>query len=314
MAYKTYSDKDLPKKEWDILTGNSFFASTQFASLWRSKKGEPLYFIDEENGKIKAGIGGIVFGKSIFKRYDSMPDGLYGGPFFAPDYYSEKKQLFFTSFEKYLKQKSFIRANINKPLEKLNVQMFEKQTAVEHVLELGENEYVPERKEVRKHIRGSKERGGTVDQITDENDLDSFYKLALESEKSHRRKLIYPIDYFHRLLELSKGNSGVLWLKVTVENKMIASQITFFEKEKALNWLFYFDKRFSYFKPAYLLVDYALNHSIKNGIKIFSMGSTPDNIESVTLYKDRWGCQEQTYNNYAYRSFLGKLICGRRRR
>ncbi len=314
MVYRVYSDKDISQKEWNNLTGNSFFASTRFASLWRAKKGEPLYFLDEEDGIIKAGIGGIVIGGNFFKRYDSMPDGLYGGPFFASDYSPKKRQKFLAAFEKYLKQNKFIRANINKPSMNLDSQMFKSQTAVEHVLELCENEYVPSRKEVRKHIRGSRERGGQVDKITDENDLDSFYKLALKSEISHRRKLIYPIGFFQQLLNLSKDSSGILWLKVTVDDKMIASQITFFEKDEALNWVFYFDKKYSYYKPAYLLVDYALDHSIKNGIKRFSMGSTPGKIESVTKYKERWGCGERSYNNYAYRSFLGKLICGWKRR
>ncbi|MCP4634501.1 MAG: hypothetical protein GY855_16355, partial [candidate division Zixibacteria bacterium] len=76
MTYKIYSDKDLSQEQWDNFLGDSFFLSTQFASLWRAKKGEPLYYLDEEDGAIKAGIGGVVFGKGLFKRFDSMPDGL----------------------------------------------------------------------------------------------------------------------------------------------------------------------------------------------------------------------------------------------
>ncbi|MCP4703965.1 MAG: GNAT family N-acetyltransferase [candidate division Zixibacteria bacterium] len=314
MAYKIYSDKDLSQEQWDNFMGDSFFLSTQFASLWRAKKGEPLYYLDEEDGAIKAGIGGVVFGKGLFKRFDSMPDGLYGGPFFAPDYDSEKRQKFLVSFGEYIKSNNYLRANINKPEENISIPIFETQTTVEQMLELSSDEYIPSKKEVRKHIRGSKERGGLVEGITNKNDLNSFYKLALKSEKCHFRKLIYPKEFFRRLLELSKVNKKILWLKVTVENKMIASQITFFEKDKALNWAFYFDKNYSFYKPAYLLVDYALNHSIKNDIKYFSMGATPENIESVKKYKERWGCVEQFYNNYTYRSFLGRLICGWRRR
>ncbi|RKX20295.1 MAG: hypothetical protein DRP51_05945 [Candidatus Zixiibacteriota bacterium] len=314
MPYKIYSDKDISLKEWDTLTGNSFFASIGFASLWRALDGEPLYYLDEESGKIKAGIGGIVFGKYLFKRYDSMPDGLFGGPFFTPDYDAEKRKKFLASFEKYIKRNNFIRANINRPSVDLGSNMFKIQTAFEHVLELSEQGYRPRRRAVGTDIRGAERRGTRVELLESETDLERLSELARASARRQGRKTAYPCQFFYRLLKLSAGNKNILWLKAMVDNKMIASQITFFEKEAALNWAFYYDKEQSYYKPGYLLADYALRYSIEKGLKYFSMGSTPGRIESVIRYKEAWGCREQSYNNYMYRNILGKLICGRRRR
>jgi len=314
MACKTYSEKDIPQNKWNTLTGNSFFASPPFVSLWRAKKGEPLYYLDEEDGDIKAGIAGVVFGKYLFKRYDSMPDGLYGGPYFTTEYTTEQRQKFFASFEEYLKRKNIIRANINKPSVKIDSGMFKIQTALEHVLELSEQSYHPLKRGIGTDVRGSWKRGTRIEIFESETDLDRLYYLAEESARRQGRKLIYPKEFFFRLLNISTGNKNILWLKAMLENKMIASQLTFFERGEALNWLFYYDKTYSYYKPGYLLADYALDYSIKNGIKIFSMGSTPGQIESVVKYKERWGCQEQLYNNYVYHSFLGKLMCGWRRR
>lgn len=314
MAIKIFSKKDISEEKWNRLTDSSFLSSVQFASLWRAKKGKPIFFVDEEDGLYKAGLCGVVFGGGLFKRFDSMPDGLYGGVFFEPDYKTTRQAAFIEKFENYLRQNNFLRAHINKADDKFGKSAFKKSEVIEHILELSDTGFVASKKEVRKHIRGSKERGAVVSLLTEKNDLEPFYNLALHSEKDHNRKLIYPFEFFEKLLILSLGNSSVLWLKSTLENKIIASQITFFEKDYALNWAFYFDREYGYYKPAYLLADYAIEKSIEKGIKYFSMGATPGQIESVVKYKERWGGREQTYNIYSYYNLLGKLIGGRRRR
>ncbi len=314
MAYKIISEEDISQKEWGELSGNSFFASPQFVSLWRGKKGKPLYYLDEENGKIIAGIVGIVSGKGYLKRFDSMPDGLFGGPYFAPDYDKEKQQKFFTSFEKYIKENNYIRANINKPLKSISSNMFQVQTALEHVLELSDQGSQPLPRGIGTDVRGSMKRGSRVELFDSEGDIDRLYYLAQSSAKRQGRKMNYSKEFFDRLLKISVGNNNILWLKAMLEDQMIASQVTFFDRGEALNWFYYYDKKYSYYKPGYLLADYAIDYSIQNGIKYFSMGSTPGQIESVVKYKERWGCEERSYNNYAYFSFLGKMICGWRRR
>ena len=314
MAYTNYSDREISEEQWSHLTGNSFFSSPQFLSIWRSKKGRPLYYLDEQNGKINAGIGGVVFGNGFFKRFDSMPDGLFGGPYFVSDYDTIKQQQFLSSFENYLVSNNFLRANINKPSANIDSKIFQTQTAREHVLELSKQGSQPLPRGIGTDVRGSKKRGARVELFESDSDLVRLSILAKSSAKRQGRKFIYPPEFFKRLLEISSGNKNILWIKAMLDNKMIASQITYFEKGEALNWAFYFDKKYSYYKPGYLLADYAIDYSIKSGIKYFSMGSTPGMIDSVVKYKERWGCQERSYNNYVYHGFLGKLVCGWRRR
>ncbi len=314
MAYKIISEEDISQKEWGDLTRNSFFVSPRFVSIWKAKKGEPLYYLDEENGAIKAGIAGIVSGKGFLKRFDSMPDGLFGGPFFAPDYDEEKQQRFFASFEKYIKENNYLRANINKPLKNIDSQMFQVQKVIEHVLELSDLGSQPLPRGIGTDVRGSMKRGARVELFGCDGDIDRLYYLAQTSAKRQGRKMIYSRQFFQELLKIAVGNKNILWLKAMLDDQMIASQLTFFERGEALNWFYFYDKKYSYYKPGYLLADYAIDHSIQNGIKYFSMGSTPGQIESVVKYKERWGCEERSYNNYVYLSFPGKLLCGWRRR
>lgn len=314
MGFKIYSEKDVPWEKWSVLTDDFFYVSSDFMSLWKCKGGQPILFVDEEQGAFRAGIGGIMFGNFTLRRYGSMPDGFYGGPFFPEEYETQQQRNFMSAFETFLKSKNVIRATVNKPKTEFDSSVFEVQSTVTHILELNGEDYIPPRREVKKHIRGSRERGGEVRIFDDEADLDRFYELAVLTKKRHRQKPAYPIDFFRQLLKISINNPKILWLKAMLEDKMIASQISFFDKESAFNWQFYYDKKYSFFKPGYLLLDYAINQTINNNIKRFSMGSTPEDLTSLVDYKERWGGIGIEQTNYSYYNWLGRMLYGWRNR
>ena len=314
MAFKIYSENDIHREEWSALTGNTFFVSPDFASLWRAKKGEPVYCVDDVNGVIRAGMTGVICGRSPLRRYDSMPDGFFGGPYFTADYNEENKQRFIVGIEEYIRSRKIIRATISRPVCRMNLSKFNSHKLTAHVLKLEDDVYRPPRREVRKHIRGSKERGGRVERFEREEELERFYKLAVVTKKRHGQKPAYPLEFFRRLFELSRHNSSVLWLKVMLDDVMIASQISFIDGHEALNWQFYYDKKYSYYKPGYLLLDHALNYCVDNGVRVFSMGSTPDDLNSLVLYKERWGGERVEYDYYTYYNWLGSLLYGWRGR
>ncbi|MCX6825640.1 MAG: hypothetical protein NTV06_00015, partial [candidate division Zixibacteria bacterium] len=83
MSFKILSSDELPGEEWSLLTGDSFLSSPAFASLWEIFDGRAVFLVEEENGALKAGMAGVVFGRKYIRRFKSMPDGLYGGIFWA---------------------------------------------------------------------------------------------------------------------------------------------------------------------------------------------------------------------------------------
>jgi len=257
---------------------------------------------------MKAGIGGVFFGNYPIRRFDAMPDGFPGGLYFSEPGDMDYQRWFLSSLEDKLRSERVIRATINNPHSMTESKTFNKKIILAHILELTDAEYWPPRKEARKHIRGSKERGGRVELFNNENDLELFYQLAQKTKIRHNQKMAYPIEFFSQLFGISANCSNILWLKVMLESKMIASQISFLEKGEAINWQFYYDKMYSYYKPGYLLLDYAINYFIKKEIKYFSMGSTPGNLPSLIDYKKRWGAREKQYYSYEYFNWLGKFL------
>ena len=89
MSLKIYSAEDLPENQWSILVKNSLYSSPEFARIWRTMNGREMFFMEDNNGEPAAGMTGIMFGRSFLSRFQSMPDGLYGGPGFVDNYPAE---------------------------------------------------------------------------------------------------------------------------------------------------------------------------------------------------------------------------------
>ncbi|MGH8016497.1 MAG: hypothetical protein ACREBV_09915, partial [Candidatus Zixiibacteriota bacterium] len=83
---------DAPVELIDRLTANYFFSSPAFAQLWKSTGGTPVCWVADDKGKVIALLPGVEFGRGIFKRFQSMPDGCYGQIFICDQSYLETEK------------------------------------------------------------------------------------------------------------------------------------------------------------------------------------------------------------------------------
>lgn len=308
MSFKIYSAKNLPREKWSRLTDDSFYFSPEFASIWNTKGGCEVFLADESKDGFKAGLPGVVFGKSPLKRFQSMPDGFRGGPKYAPES-SEKDRLeFLGQAEKWLKKNGIIRADINNPDEELKSSFFKMEAAFYHAVDLDNEPFVPLRREVRKQVRAAKRRDGEISLMNDEKDLEAFYRLVLETEERHNVKPWYPMEFFRRLLIMSKQDKRILWPVVIAEDNIIASRICFIEASQLFMWQAYSARKYTLLKPEYLLIDYIINYALENGLKSVSFGWTPPGVQTLVDFKERWGATRRTMKIYTYISRLGKIL------
>lgn len=69
----------------DALSEGSFFASSAFAGLWAAQGGRPVLWVVEDEGALVAALPGVEFGRASLTRFQSMPDGCYGGVLTMPE-------------------------------------------------------------------------------------------------------------------------------------------------------------------------------------------------------------------------------------
>ena len=120
MPLKVYAAHDLPKAEWSKLAGNSIFSSPEFAIPWRTMGGREVFLAREESGMIRAGMAGVVFGRRFTRRFQSMPDGTFGGPFFSDPEDAAERNEFMVRIHDWLKSQGIIRADIHRPRSKID--------------------------------------------------------------------------------------------------------------------------------------------------------------------------------------------------
>jgi len=308
MAIEIVSENNLDYDEWAELTDDRFMVSPGFASVWRARGGEPVFFIERENNRIRAGISGVIFGTGPFRRYESMPEGLYGGQYFFKDCTDEDKRSFLDKFCNFLGSNKIVRALIHRPMHEIKSSIFRQKTCSTHEIHLDEGGYRPSDSKVRKHIRASKERGGRIERLDREEDIERFYELAVLTKKRHRQKPGHPREFFYKLFQLSKTDGRILWLKTMLDDIMIASQIIFVDRNEAFSWQLYADRQYSHYKPGFLMRDYALNLISEKGVRIFNMGSTPGESPSLIQYKESWDARKIDFLSYEYYSSIGKLL------
>jgi len=312
MALKIYSADNLSVHQWSVLTKNSLYYSPEFVSLWRTMKGRDIFFVEEEGEQLLAGMAGVIFGRSYLSRFQSMPDGVYGGPCFSENCTVEQKQRFIDSVLDWLRSKKTMRIDIHNPPEDIENINFQRGDMPTRIIPIEEKSFEPPDNKIRKHIRTGKRRGAVVSIFNNAGSLDDFFKLVEETSSRHSEKPRFSKEWFSGLLKISRDDNRILWLKVTDENKLIGSRICFIDKSQILAWQYYSDREYSHLKPGYLMMDYIINYAIENKIGTINLGWSPPEAETLLDYKKRWGGQENMLNYYTYFSRLGKLLYSRR--
>jgi len=308
MRLLTFSAENLPRQSWSALTRDSVYSSPEFARLWRTMNGRERFYICEPVDKPPAGMAGIVFGRGFLKRFQSMPEGFEGGPFFEKGCDNNFREQFKTEIIRKLKSELIIKADIHNPQEIEFDDVFEKTEYKRHLIHLHQKPHLPPRREVVKQIRAARKREARVTLFNDKKYLDEIFRLVIKTERRHNKEPRYSKQFFSELLKLSMKDKRILWVLAMFDDKIIGYYICFIDQTRLFTWQFYSDKKYSRLKPGYLLLDYIINFAQDNNIKSIDLGWSPPNALSLINYKERWGGVAESCTGYTYYNRLGKII------
>ena len=291
------------------MTPGTFFASPGFVNLWRTVGGEPVYWIVRTEGDyIIAFLPGIEFGMKWLRRFQSMPDGCYGGLFLSPNRRKERSAIaeqLMSTLAKAGYTKVFL-TDFYKCLERHGGFQFDECETT--LVKITGPDWKPPDKKLQQEIRKAVREGIEVQRFNPDCHFKSFLKLMEQTEKRHGRKPKYPARYFMALAELAATDDRVQWVWCECNGQPAASHIFIVEGDMLISWQIYFDKTFSWLKPnQYILYQTAIDKA-KEGIKYLNLGASPPDANNLQTYKKRWGGEIRTYPCYSYRKGLGKLF------
>jgi len=286
----------------------SLFTSTGLAALWQAFGGKIIFLAVEEDDKIAAMMPGVEFGHGFWRRFQAMPDGLYSRIFFVPGSEIDKKE---TAL---MLMTSLCSAGYMKIYLSDYYKMFEPSPGYEvslchtNLVNISSSDWQPPDKKIQSEIRKAERASIIIETFNYEKHFDKFMSLMRQTEFRHGRQPKYPAAFFKDLARLAEHDARIRWIFVQHGGEAVTSHIYFIEKDMALNWQIYFNKKFSSLKAnQYILYTMARKLAVE-GVRFLNLGATPVDTSGLETYKMKWGGEIYPYPCYVMKSFLGKLL------
>ncbi len=298
---------DLDEKLKNQLQKSSLFASESFCNLFKTAGGNPVCFLLSNENHPTVALVGVEFGLSIFKRFQSMPDGCYSSliSLDGNDPINSRDALNILDAVKNCGYtKSFIFDYHSHFPKVTNYTVSICTTQIASI----SPEWQPPDKKLLSEIRKAEKEGVEIIPYDKEKYADQFYSLVESTAHRHGKKAWYCLEFYDSLADLACTDKRIDWTIVTHDSKLAASHINFRINDTLINWQVHFDKKYSFLKPNQYLLYRAAIKAAQAGAKFLNLGATPSDAESLEAYKRKWGGQEYRYNCIEMKSLLGKLF------
>ncbi|MEN8005948.1 MAG: GNAT family N-acetyltransferase [Candidatus Krumholzibacteriota bacterium] len=304
-AYRYLID-EIPAEQWTELTGDGFFASRVYARLWETMGGRAVAWAVEDQGKLVSLLPGVEFGRGPWARFQSMPDGGYGGIFHAREQerdHCEALLLGAIDNRRYLKTFIFDFYGTISRSDGLA-----RETYRTTLVDISAPGWVPPDEKLLSQIRKAKREGIEVRRFSWDDHHAAFLELVFLSEKRHGQKPRFTPDFFAALARVAAQDDRIHWLWCEHENRPACSHIYLIEKGVLQGWQIYFDKAFSFLKPNQYIRFTMCREAARNGITRLNLGGSPENAPGLKYYKERWGGESSDYCCHYRKRGLGKFI------
>ncbi|MCX5801274.1 MAG: GNAT family N-acetyltransferase [Candidatus Eisenbacteria bacterium] len=292
----------------ELLVGNCFFSTPGFAEIWRTKGGRSVAWVAENDGEISAILPGVEFGHGRLCRFMSMPDGCYGGVFFAKGLTREREPIAQRLIDEIVRRrysKTYLFDFYGSvPLHP----RFETVLCATTLVDISDPEWVPPDRKLLSQIRKADREGIRVEPFDWDQHNNRFMKLVRSTDRRHGRALKYPASFFEALARLARRDSRIHWMWCEYDGKPASSQIYVVENGALQAWQTYFDREFSFLKPNQYMRFMLCRKVAKLGIKRLNLGATPGGAVGLARYKSRWGGEPFLYNCYVLRTGLGRIL------
>jgi len=304
---------ELPGKEWDEFasqyTDSVFYQSIWSEVLKKGLGGQPLYFCLRENGRIVAGLPGVLLNFKIFKiLYASIPYGHFIGDksYFPPLMESLNKELLKRRVDQ-------IRLTESPFSEPYAPESFAPVSARCTLLDLRgyDKEKIWEgyKKNIRRDVRRAQKSGVTIRHGDSEEDVHLFYKLYIASMERNQAMAKYPLRWFEAIHEIGAQKRLSSILIAELNGTPIAGTVLVYSTS-CTHYLHNGSQyEFLKFCPNELLVHSSIENAVEKNISFFDfMGSDPRDL-SLLRFKEKWGSQSKDLQTYVkdYHPFRSKI-------
>jgi hypothetical protein len=290
------------------LISDSFFSSKSFFELWEGQNGKGIVWTVEDNNSILAVLPGIEFGLKPFCRFQSMPDGCFGGIIINQNIEFDHNIVINRLLEQIFKY-GYLKAYIFDYFKTFptpdSYKTFNIQT---QFIDLRKSNDIPQERKLKSEIKKAQNENVKIVKFDKEIHIDKFITLMKHTEERHKRKPKYTNQFYEMLAERAKDNDKIIWHWCEYEGHSVASHINIIERNHCLNWLAFYDKKFSNLKANQYMQSHLIEILRKRDIHFLNLGASPKDALGLINYKAKWGGESKTYKCLYNKSWLGKWL------
>jgi hypothetical protein len=289
--------------------GERTFCQPCFAELWRAKGGRPVAWIAHRNGEPVAALPGVEFGRAPYRRFQSMPDGGYGGVLWSPTTAPDDQAAAAMDLASAVARAGYAKAYIFDFYSSLEEAAgFCRGDAATTLVDIAGPGWNPPDRKLVAQSRKAEREGIQVTTFDWGVHAESFLALVRLTARRHgRRRPFYGERFYRRLAQLARENDRVHWLMCEHNGRPACSHIYLLEDGVLQSWQMVYDKTFSFLKPNQYICLWMCRRMARAGIVRLNLGGSPDDAFSLRSYKNRWGGGPVVYRVWERRWGLGRL-------
>jgi hypothetical protein len=301
----SYRGENIPEPAVSDLTGDSFFASPGFASLWEAHGGRRVIRAVEDEAGICAVLPGIEIGRRPVRRFLAMPNGLYARVYVRQDCEQHRARIGRMLAEGLLGG-GYARVHLHDyHMDTLPGQdLFDTRPVVTTLVDVGDPEWEPPDRKLRSEVRKAEREGVVGTRFA--WDLHGGGFMDLVRRKGGEEK--YPEAFWERLAEVATENDRVRWYYCEREGNPVTSHVYFIEGSMLLGWQMYYDRAYSELKANPHIIVQAVNEARDRGISTLNLGATPEGASGTAFFKDRWGGYDYEYRVLSAKRGVGRVL------
>jgi hypothetical protein len=297
----------LPEATALELHEHSLYSSPRFADLWSSMGGTGVCWMLSEKGEVTASLTGVEFRFRPFTRFQAMPDGLYAGYTPRNSDRDERRASLQTLLDR-LRAHGYAKLFVTDFRNEFgSISGFERKNCRTIGVDISKPGWEPPDPSIRSEIRKAEREEVRIENLDVVRHLPGFLELMRGTELRHGRSPKYSDKFYRHLAELARFDSRVQWVVVEHKGTVAASHIYLVDRDSALYWQSFFDKKYSFLKPNQYMLYWMAGRLADQGVKTLNLGGSPESAEGLRSFKEKWGGVELTYPLYMHNSWAGKL-------
>ena len=307
---------------WDALVASAeeatIFHASAWAELWLEEWRDARWvaLVIEDDAGYLGGLGAIVRNRGIGRTVFSMPYGTYGGPIVRaghPDPASVRRELL-EGYARLAGSRWTLRSELSWfegardeiPSRLHPAESFTHVLPLKPDFEALAKEFAPS---TRRLLRQAEESGLTIRAADREEDVRTYYDLAVETVR-RRGGRPKPYSLYGRIYESLVKLGLARYHLVHDDGTAIAGSLHLFYEGVAMNWFTVSREAYWHLRPNNFLIARVLETLCAAGYFEYNFGASPHDAAGLIRFKEGWGAKPRPLLVAGRRSAIYRKLPG----